>query len=70
MLKIESYTENKPKVYQIYTEYWTGSKRRPPLCKRRLFNRRGEEASSLQKTDPNSLRIERRSPLCREASPL
>ena len=32
-LKIESYTENKPKIYQIYTECWTESKRRPPLCK-------------------------------------
>ena len=33
MFKTESYTGSKPKIYQIYTKCWTGSKRRPPLCK-------------------------------------
>ena len=55
MFKTESYTENKPKVYQIYIECWTGSKSQPPLCK---------EVSPLQQ------RGEEASPHCRETTPL
>ena len=46
------------------------------MKRHRLFNRGVkrwrpyEETSSLQETDLNSLKIKRRSPLCREATPL